>query len=70
MGHAETGQRAVQELLFLVDEDTRAFDRVMAGFAMPRGTDEEKAARRAAIDAATLEATRVPFRVMGRQSSA
>ena len=63
-GHAETGQRAVQELLFLVDEDTRAFDRVMAGFAMPRGTDEEKAARRAAIDAATLEATRVPFRVM------
>jgi glutamate formiminotransferase/formiminotetrahydrofolate cyclodeaminase len=62
--HAEQGQRAVQELLFLVDEDTRAFDRVMAGFAMPRGTDEEKAARRAAIDTATLEATRIPFRVM------
>ncbi len=62
--YAETGQRAVQRLLFLVDEDTRAFDRVMAGFAMPRSTDEEKAARRAVIDAATLEATRVPFRVM------
>jgi glutamate formiminotransferase/formiminotetrahydrofolate cyclodeaminase len=62
--HAEQGQRAVQQLLFLVDEDTRAFDRVMAGFAMPRGTDEEKAARRAAIDTATLEATRIPFRVM------
>jgi glutamate formiminotransferase/formiminotetrahydrofolate cyclodeaminase len=62
--HAEQGQRAVQELLFLVDEDTRAFDRVMAGFAMPRTTDAEKAARRAAIDAATLEATRIPFRVM------
>ena len=62
--HAETGQRAVKELLRLVDEDTRAFDRVMAGFAMPRGTDDEKTARRAAIDAATLEATHVPFRVM------
>lgn len=62
--HADQGQRAVQELLVLVDEDTRAFDRVMAGFAMPRGSDEEKAARRAAIDTATLEATRVPFRVM------
>jgi len=62
--HAEQGQRAVQELLFLVDEDTRAFDRVMAGFGMPRSTDEEKAARRAAIDSATLEATRIPFRVM------
>nr|MBP6444120.1 glutamate formimidoyltransferase [Gemmatimonadales bacterium] len=62
--HAEQGQRAVQELLFLVDEDTRAFDRVMAGFGMPRGTDAEKAARRLAIDTATLEATRIPFRVM------
>ncbi len=62
--HAEAGQQAVQELLFLVDEDTRAFDRVMAGFAMPRSTDDEKAARRAVIDTATLDATRVPFRVM------
>jgi glutamate formiminotransferase/formiminotetrahydrofolate cyclodeaminase len=62
--HAEAGQRAVKELLFLVDEDTRAFDRVMAGFGMPRGTDAEKAARRLAIDTATLEATRIPFRVM------
>lgn len=62
--HAEGGQKAVKELLFLVDEDTRAFDRVMAGFGMPRSTDEEKAARRAVIDTATLDATRVPFRVM------
>src|SRR5690606_34146752 len=62
--HAERGQRHLQTLLRLVDEDTRAFERVMAAFGMPKGNDEEKAARSAAIRAATLEATRVPFRVM------
>lgn len=62
--HAEAGQRLVAELLYLVDEDTRAFDRVMACFGMPKATDAEKAARTAAIRAATLGATRVPFRVM------
>ncbi|MFZ9689084.1 MAG: glutamate formimidoyltransferase, partial [Phycisphaerales bacterium] len=62
--HAEAGQRLVAELLHLVDEDTRAFDRVMACFGMPKVTDAEKAARTAAIRAATLGATRVPFRVM------
>lgn len=62
--HAERGQRHLQTLLRLVDEDTRAFERVMAAFGMPKGNDEEKSARSAAIHAATLEATRVPFRVM------
>lgn len=62
--HAERGQRHLQALLRLVDDDTRAFERVMAAFGMPKGNDEEKAARSDAIRAATLEATRVPFRVM------
>lgn len=62
--HAERGQRHLQTLLRLVDEDTRAFERVMAAFGMPKGNDEEKSARSTAIHAATLEATRVPFRVM------
>jgi len=62
--HAEVGQSAMRELLALVDEDTRAFNDVMAGFAMPRTTEEEKAARSRAINEATLRATRVPFKVM------
>jgi glutamate formiminotransferase/formiminotetrahydrofolate cyclodeaminase len=62
--HADRGQRHVQVLLRLVDEDTRAFEGVMAAFGLPKTTEEEKAARTAAIRAATLEATRVPFRVM------
>jgi glutamate formiminotransferase/formiminotetrahydrofolate cyclodeaminase len=62
--HAEAGQRYLQELLRLVDEDTRSFERVMAAFGLPKGTDEEKAARTAAIREANLGATEVPFRVM------
>ncbi len=61
---AEAGQRQVAELLRLVDEDTRAFERVMAAFSLPKGSDEEKALRSAAIQAATKDATAVPFRVM------
>lgn len=62
--HAEQGQRHAQELLRLVDEDTRAFTRVMAAMALPKATDEEKIARNAAIQEATRDATEVPFRVM------
>jgi glutamate formiminotransferase/formiminotetrahydrofolate cyclodeaminase len=61
---AERGQAHVAELLHLVDEDTRAFEAVMACFGMPKGSEEEKAARKRAIREATLGATRVPFRVM------
>ena len=61
---AERGQAVMQELLHLVDEDTAAFNRIMAVFAMPKTTDEEKAARVAALQAATLYATEVPLRTM------
>ena len=54
----------LRELLHLVDEDTAAFNRIMAVFAMPKSTDEEKAARSAALQAATLYATQVPLRTM------
>ena len=61
---AEQGQALMQELLDLVDEDTAAFDRIMACFGMPKGTDEEKAARAAAIEEATLYAASVPLKTM------
>jgi len=61
---AEKGKACQDELLLLVDKDTDAFNQVMAGFGLPKGTDEEKAARTATIQAATLEAARVPLEVM------
>lgn len=61
---AERGQALMGELLALVDEDTEAFNRIMAVFAMPKTTDEEKAARSAALQEATLYATEVPLRTM------
>ncbi len=61
---AQQGQQLVDELLSLIDEDTAAFNRIMACFAMPKGTDEEKAARSKAIEEATLYAAEVPLRTM------
>ncbi|WP_290539788.1 glutamate formimidoyltransferase [Alistipes sp.] len=61
---AERGQGVLAELMHLVDEDTAAFNRIMAVFAMPKSTDEEKAARAAALQEATLYATEVPLRTM------
>ena len=61
---AEQGQALMTELLDLVDEDTAAFDRIMACFGMPKGTEEEKAARVAAIEEATLYAASVPLKTM------
>jgi formiminotetrahydrofolate cyclodeaminase len=49
------------KLFSLIEEDAKAFDGVMAGFKMPKGTDEEKKARSAAIQNATKEATRIPL---------
>lgn len=62
--YAERGQALMAELLHLVDEDTEAFNRIMAVFAMPKATDEEKAARSAALQDATLYATQVPLKTM------
>lgn len=61
---ADKGHALMRELLHLVDEDTEAFNRIMAVFSMPKSTDEEKAARAAALEAATLYATQVPLRTM------
>ena len=61
---ADKGQAIARELLHLVDEDTEAFNRIMAAFGMPKKTDEDKAARSAAIQDATLYAAQVPLRTM------
>ena len=61
---AEKGQALMTELLALVDEDTAAFNRIMDVFSMPKGTPEEKAARAAALEEATLYAASVPLRTM------
>jgi glutamate formiminotransferase/formiminotetrahydrofolate cyclodeaminase len=63
-GWAVRGQQLKEELLRLVDEDTRAFNRVMAALGMPKATDAEKAARSAALAEANLGALKVPFEVM------
>ena len=61
---ADRGQALLRELLHLVDEDTAAFNRIMAVFSMPKSTDEERATRSAALQEATLYATEVPLRTM------
>lgn len=61
---AEKGKYYMEQLIKMVDEDTAAFNRIMDAFGLPKGTDEEKAARTKAIQDATLYAIEVPFRVM------
>ncbi|MCE1197427.1 MAG: glutamate formimidoyltransferase [Marinilabiliales bacterium] len=62
--HAEAGKEAYSELLRLVEEDTAAFNGVMAAFGLPKESPEQKEARRQAIQDATLTAIEVPFQVV------
>ena len=61
---AERGQKLKDELLHLVDEDTRAFNRIMEAFGLPKKTDEEKKFRTQAIQEASKYAMQIPFKVM------
>ena len=61
---AEAGQTYKNKLLALVDEDTNAFNKIIAGFRMPKDTEEEKEERAKAIESATIYATEVPLQVM------
>ena len=61
---AEKGQAIKDELLFLVDEDTVSFNKIMDAFSLPKGNETETAARTKAIQEATKYATEVPFRTM------
>ncbi len=61
---AEKGQQYKDELLRLVDEDTRAFNKIMDAFGLPKKTAEEKSARQQAIEEASKYAMEIPFKVM------
>lgn len=62
--YADRGRALVDRLMHLVDEDTAAFNGIMAVFAMPKSTEAEKAARAEAMETATLYATQVPLQTM------
>jgi glutamate formiminotransferase/formiminotetrahydrofolate cyclodeaminase len=61
---AEKGQAIKEELVALVDEDTRAFAAIMDAFSLPKDSDKAKAERDAAIQKATMNAAIVPLRTM------
>lgn len=61
---AEKGQLLKNELIKLVDADTKAFNLIMQAFGLPKSTEEEKAIRQKAIQNATRFAIEIPFRVM------
>jgi len=61
---AVKGKACHDKLLRLVDEDTNAFNRIMAAFGLPEGSDDEKAAKGKAIQDATVGAIEAPFRTM------
>jgi glutamate formiminotransferase/formiminotetrahydrofolate cyclodeaminase len=61
---AVKGQRYKNELLFLVDEDTNAFNKIIEGFRLPKSNETETTLRKEAIENATKYATEIPFKVM------
>ena len=63
---AERAAGLKEEFVADVDRDSEAYDRVFACFKMPKATDEEKAARSAAIQEATKFAAQVPMEVARR----
>ncbi len=67
---ADKGQDILSTLLHLVDEDTAAFNGIMAAVKMPKSTSEEKNARKQAMHSATVNAIEVPLRVMETSSHA
>lgn len=61
---AEQAQILKDKLLFYVDEDTRSFNGIIDAIRMAKSTDEEKAARKEAIEKASQYAADVPLAVM------
>ena len=62
-GYLARSEELRRNLLAEVDADAAAFDAVSATYTMPKETDEEKAARTAALQAALKHAAAVPYGV-------
>ncbi len=61
---AEKAQKIKEELMYLIDEDTNAFNAIMNALQMPKTTAEEKSARSAALESASIYATEIPLKTM------
>ncbi len=61
---AEKAMNIQKTLLFLVDEDTKAFNRIMEALGLPKSNDAEKQARAMALNDATKYAIEVPLSAM------
>jgi len=61
---AQTGERLKNDLLYLVDADTTAFNGILTAMRLPKSNEDESTARNAAIEIATKEAIQVPWRIM------
>ena len=53
-----------KDLLVVMDNDTKAYNGVSAVFSMPNSTDEQKAARKTAMQSALKACTRTPYEIM------
>jgi len=67
---AEKGQALKDQLLWLVDEDTRAFNKIMEAFSLPKNSNEEKIFRKNQIQEATKYAIEIPLTVMRKAAEA
>jgi formiminotetrahydrofolate cyclodeaminase len=56
-----TGDRLSDRFLALADEDSRAYAGFAAALKLPKGTDDEIAARKAAMQAAARSASEIPL---------
>ena len=61
---AVKGQEYQAALMKFVDKDTQAFNKIMEAYGLPKNSDEDKAARKEAIQSATKHAIEVPLAVM------
>ena len=67
---AAIGQEIKDKLIYLVDEDTNAFNKIIEAIRMPKATEEEKVKRKEAINEATKYAIKIPLDVMKTSYSA
>jgi len=63
-------EKISRQFIEIIDTDTEAFNSVTAVFAMPKATDADKAARKAAMTEALKACTRSPLAMMKLAASA